>query len=108
MNRPEKWDAGVTAGGKVRAVARVALAARLQRVAKNLKRGAKESPDQADNVHRLRTWCRRCAAAVELFRPLLAKKEAKWFARQLKRVRQAAGDVRDLDVMLEQAVDDPE
>lgn len=107
MNRPEKWEPGVTAASKVRPLARRALAARLERVAKNLKRAAKESEDQADNIHKLRTWCRRAAAAVELFRPLLPKKEGKWFARQLKKVRQAAGDVRDLDVMLEQVADNP-
>jgi CHAD domain-containing protein len=107
MNRPEKWQTGVTAASKVRGVARQALSLRFGRVAKNLKRAAKQSPEQADHIHRLRTWCRRAAAAVELFRPRLPKKEAKWFARQLKKVRQAAGDVRDLDVMLKQAVNIP-
>lgn len=107
MNRPEKWQTGVTAASKVRAVARQALTLRFERVAKNLRRAAKQAPEQADHIHRLRTWCRRAAAAVELFRPLLPKKEAQWFARQLKKVRQAAGDVRDLDVMLEQAADIP-
>ena len=107
MNRPEKWQAGVTALSKVRTVARQSLALRFGRVAKNLKRAAKQSQKQADDIHRLRTWCRRSAAAVELFRPLLPKKEAKWFATRLKMVRQAAGDVRDLDVMLEQAADNP-
>lgn len=108
MNRPEKWQAGVTAASKVRAVARQTLRLRFGRVAKNLKRAAKkQSHNQTDNIHKLRTWCRRAAAAVELFQPLLSKKEARWFARQLKRVRQAAGDVRDLDVMLEQAADNP-
>ncbi|MGI8982691.1 MAG: CHAD domain-containing protein [Pirellulaceae bacterium] len=107
MHRPEKWQLGVTAASKVRSVARQALAVRLERVVKNLKRAANESQDQAHNIHRLRTWCRRSAAAVELFRPLLPKREAKWFARKLKKVRQAAGNVRDLDVMLEQATDNP-
>lgn len=107
MNRPEKWQTGVSAASKVRGIARQSLALRLGRVAKNLKRATKPSSEQADHIHRLRTWCRRAAAAVELFRPLLPKKEAGWFARQLKKVRQAAGDVRDLDVMLEQAADNP-
>jgi CHAD domain-containing protein len=107
MNRPEKWQPGVTAASKVRGVARQALTLRFGRVAKNLKRAAKQSPNQADHIHRLRTWCRRAAAAVELLRPLLPKKDGKWFAGKLKKVRQAAGDVRDLDVMLEQAADNP-
>jgi CHAD domain-containing protein len=105
MSRPEKWLPGVTAASKVRAVARKALAARFVRVARNLKRAVKESPDQADRIHKLRTWCRRSAAAVELFRPLLPKQEGKWFSRQLKKIRRAAGDVRNLDVMLEQTAD---
>ncbi len=103
MNRPEKWLPGVTSQCKIRAVARQALAARLKRVAKNLERAVKSLHEEADTIHKLRTWSRRSAAAVELFRPLLPKKEQKWFARKLKQVRQAAGDVRDLDVMLEQA-----
>jgi CHAD domain-containing protein len=107
MNRPEKWLSGITAASKVLAVARETLAARLDRVAKNLKRSVKRSKDQADCIHKLRTWCRRSAAAVELWSPLLPKREAKWFSKQLKKIRQAAGDVRDLDVMLEQTGDHP-
>ncbi|HMC09847.1 MAG TPA: CHAD domain-containing protein [Pirellulaceae bacterium] len=105
MNRPEKWLPGVTAASKVRAVARQTLALRLERAAKFLKRSTKNSEEQAEHIHKLRTWCRRSAAAVELWRPLLPKQEAKWFAGKLKKIRQAAGDVRDLDVMLEQTGD---
>jgi len=105
MNRPEKWESGVSASSKLRAVARRAIAARLERVTKNLTRATKDSRGQADDIHRLRTWSRRSAAAIELFRPLLPRKERKWFAGKLKKVRQAAGSVRDLDVMLEKAAD---
>ncbi|MCE9526553.1 MAG: CHAD domain-containing protein [Planctomycetales bacterium] len=107
MNRPEKWLPDVTPQCKIRAVARQALAARLKRVAKTLKRAVKCLHDEADTIHKLRTWSRRSAAAVELFRPLFPKKEGKWFAGKLKKVRRSAGDVRDLDVMLEQAADNP-
>jgi CHAD domain-containing protein len=107
MNRPEKWLPGVTPQSKIRAVARQALAARLKRVAKNLNRTNSGSINEADTIHKLRTWSRRSAAAVELFGPLLPKKEGKWFARKLKQIRRAAGDVRDLDVMLEQTAENP-
>src|SRR6188768_746209 len=103
MNRPEKWLPDVTPQRKIRAVARLTLAARLKRVAKSLNRAAKGLDSEADTIHKLRTWSRRSAAAVELFCPLLPKKEGKWFAKRLKQIRQSAGDVRDLDVMLEQA-----
>src|SRR5690348_10786555 len=106
MNPPEKWLPGVTATSKVRKVARQSLAARLDRVARHLKRAIKGGGDQADQIHKLRTWSRRSAAAIELFSPLLPKRDRKWWARQLKKIRQAAGDVRDLDVMLEQAAGD--
>lgn len=105
MNRPEKWDSGVTAGSKVRAVAREALSARLDSVVKVLKRAAKKSERRAERVHKLRTSCRRAAAAVEVFRPLLAKKDTKWILRRLKEIRQVAGEVRDLDVILEQTAE---
>ncbi|MFN0021327.1 MAG: CHAD domain-containing protein [Pirellulaceae bacterium] len=107
MNRPEKWLPGVTPQSKIRAVARQALVARLKRVAKTLKRAESGARNGADNIHKLRTWSRRSAAAVELFHPVLPNKEGIWFARKLKQVRQAAGDVRDLDVMLEQSADNP-
>lgn len=102
MNRPEKWLTGVTPQSKVRAVAQLAVAARLKRVAKNLKRAVQGVDDQQNAIHKLRTWSRRSAAAVQIFWPLLPKQERKWFARKLKKIRQTAGDVRDLDVMLEQ------
>ena len=103
MARPDKWLSDVTPRSKVRSVARSALAAQLNRVSKNLRRAAKASLKEAEDIHRLRTSSRRAAAAVELFRPLLPKKRARWFEKQLKKIRRAAGEVRDLDVMLEQA-----
>ena len=102
MAFPERWLTDVTSHSKVRALARRALAARLDRVWRNLRRAAQASLKQVEDIHRLRTSSRRAAAAVELFRPLLPRKGARWFEKQLKKIRRAAGDVRDLDVMLEQ------
>ena len=83
-------------------MARRSLAARLERVSKNLRRAAEANLKQAEDIHRLRTSSRRAAAAVVLFRPLLPKKGARWFEKQLRKIRRVAGDVRDLDVMLAQ------
>jgi CHAD domain-containing protein len=38
-------------------------------------------------------------AVLEIFSALLPPKRCKWFAKQIKRVRKAAGDARDLDVL---------
>src|SRR3954471_4319155 len=101
MTRPDKW-LDVNSHSEVCSVARQALAMRLLRVAKNLRRAAKASAKQAEDIHRLRTWSRRAAAAVELLRPLLAGKQGKWFDKKLRKIRRAAGEVRDLDVMCKQ------
>lgn len=102
MSLPNKWLPEVTSQCKIRAVARLAIAARLKRVAKNLKRAVQGIDHQQVAIHKLRTWSRRSAAAVQIFWPLLPKKERKWLARKLKKIRRTAGDVRDLDVMLAQ------
>jgi CHAD domain-containing protein len=38
-------------------------------------------------------------AALELYRGLLPRKRARWIKKQLKRIRRAAGEARDLDVL---------
>lgn len=98
---PKRWLDDVNPRSMVHVVARRVIASRLDRVAKHLRRAARKSPNQAEDIHRLRTWSRRAAAAVALFQPLRAKKRFRWFQKQLKKIRRAAGDVRDLDVMLQ-------
>jgi CHAD domain-containing protein len=47
----------------------------------------------------MRVASRRALVAIDLFEPLLPHHEHHWFRKRLKRIRQAAGPARDLDVM---------
>lgn len=52
-------------------------------------------------VHRLRVATRRSLAAVAAFEPLLPRKKSRAFKRRLRLIRRAAGEARDLDVLVD-------
>lgn len=79
-------------------VARRTLRKRLDAVWTELQAAAGDRPD-ADRVHRLRVATRRTLAAVDAFSDLLPAKRRDWFAKRLRRLRRAAGEARDLDVL---------
>jgi len=79
-------------------VARRALRKRLDAVWTELQGAAGERPD-AERVHRLRVATRRTLAAVDAFADLLPAKRRDWFAKRLRKLRRAAGETRDLDVL---------
>lgn len=81
--------------------ARRALSSHLSDVARYLKSAAKASAAKPRAVHRLRISSRHAEAAVRFYEPLLSADLASWFRRHLKRIRRAAGEARDLDVLLE-------
>jgi CHAD domain-containing protein len=75
-----------------------ALAARLDLVRQYLPRAA-DAAEDTENVHQLRVATRRAMAAMQIFDALLPPLRAAWMNKQLKRIRQAAGNARDLDVL---------
>ena len=107
MPRFEKWLTGV--GGRVRlsVAARKALQGRLKAVEYFLRRVAEKNARGTEAVHQLRVWTRRSAAAVDLFREVLPKSKRRRLKRKLKKVRQAAGEVRDCDVLLARLAAEP-
>jgi CHAD domain-containing protein len=98
---------GVTSDGKwlfvepldapVAEAARQILAVRLADVGELLPRATRFDSD-VDSVHQLRVSCRRAAAGVRAFRPLIGRRGKK-LDRWLKRLRRAAGPARDADVL---------
>jgi len=54
---------------------------------------------RAEAVHRLRVSTRRASAAITAFRPLIPRRQRRWFKKSLRRMRDAAGEARDLDVL---------
>lgn len=105
MPRFEKWLVNVAPETPVDRVARKALALRLRAVAWYLD-AAIADEDQAESIHQLRIWTRRAAAALRLFAPTLFEKPAKQLKKTLRKLRRAAGAVRDCDVHRQQLQDD--
>jgi CHAD domain-containing protein len=62
-------------------------------------RAAVDKPADTENVHRLRVATRRTLAAFAAFRDLVPPKRRAWFEKRLRRLRRAAGEARDLDVL---------
>lgn len=58
-------------------------------------------PDRAEHVHQLRVATRRALAAIEAFRGCVPGKRREWLEKRLRRLRKAAGEARDLDVLTE-------
>ncbi len=100
MVRKGKWITDATPDEPLERVARRALDARLELVGYFLPLAADEGEDP-ENVHQLRVATRRAMAAMQIFDALLAPRRALWMNKQLKRIRQAAGNAHDLDVLAE-------
>jgi CHAD domain-containing protein len=75
-----------------------ALKTRLRAVVYYLDQAA-DASNPAEQIHQLRIWTRRCAAALKLFAPLLPQRKARRLKKILRRLRRSAGAVRDLDVV---------
>jgi CHAD domain-containing protein len=59
-----------------------------------------------EHVHRLRVATRRATAALKLYRDCLAPKPLRWMKKRLRKIRRAAGDARDLDVLADRLATD--
>ncbi len=99
MGRNNKWIESQPDDSVAR-IGRRALSARLQRVCHYLNLAVREPATETENVHQLRVFSRRAAAALEIFEAWLPPRRGKWIAKQVKKIRKAAGEARDLDVLL--------
>src|SRR5437879_1733096 len=99
MSRKRKWIAVDSPHEPVTRVARRALENRLLDVWDHLPLAAKKADEDPEHVHQLRVSSRRAMSAVETFECYLPNRRTEWFKKQLRRVRRAAGDARDFDVL---------
>ncbi len=100
MKRTGKWIEGTTPEQPVTAAARLAVRLRLKLVEHYLPLAAWEAEADREYVHQLRVATRRANAALGIFADLLPKRRLKKLKRQVHRVRHAANDARDLDVLI--------
>jgi CHAD domain-containing protein len=99
MARKSKWIEAESPDESATDVARRALEGRLTTVWDWLPLAAESSAGEIENVHQLRVSTRRATAALHLFESWLPRKRARWFRKQLKKIRKTAGEARDLDVL---------
>jgi CHAD domain-containing protein len=102
--RRSKWIHVASTEVRVGDLAHQALWARLNAVWHYLTLAVHESSDDPEYVHNLRVGTRRAKAALHAFRDWLPSRRARRLKCELRRVRRAAADVRDYDVLLERLV----
>jgi CHAD domain-containing protein len=95
-----RWIRGTSADQRLSAAARRALKVRLRQVCRLLPLAAEKADDDVEYVHQLRVAARRAVATLDFFADLLPRRRAAWLRKQIKRIRRAAGEARDFDVML--------
>ena len=99
MVKSSKWIKGTKPNEPLRKVARRALHARLETVWYFANLAAKKPEENIEHVHQLRVAVRRARAVLQIFDDLLPKQRSRWINKTLRRLRRAAGDARDLDVL---------
>jgi CHAD domain-containing protein len=107
----DKWVLDVSPDDRISDVAVRTLQTRLEAVQHYLPLAAEKPEQDVEHVHELRVWTRRASAALALYVDLLPCRRAAWMKKQLKRLRRAASEARDCDVLarrLESAPFDPE
>lgn len=98
MTVSEKWLTDLGPATALPRAARRALTVRLGDAASALDAIGRAPRPEA--VHALRVATRRADAALRIFGDLLPRRRGAWIRKALRRLRRAAGAVRDIDVML--------
>jgi CHAD domain-containing protein len=73
----------------------------LQKTVRLVAECARHSTRDAEDIHRLRVAIRHTDAALITFQSLLPRKKCRRLRKRLKHLRRQAGDIRDIDVLLE-------
>ena len=97
--RDSKWVEGVAADRSVGEAAHCILAARLRAAWHWLPLAAEKCDEDVEYVHQLRIATRRAAQAVRVFSRLLPEATATDLRAQLRRVREAADEARNWDIL---------
>ena len=99
MIRTSKWIEIHSPDELAERVAARTIDGRLRLVGHYLPLAAAEADDNDEHVHQTRVATRRAMTTLSIFSHQLPRKRAEWFRKQLKRVRKAAGDAREYDVL---------
>jgi CHAD domain-containing protein len=97
-----KWVTEVSPDDSVAAAACRTLKPRLKSVRKFLSLASSSWQQDPEYVHQLRVHSRRCLAAVEMYASILPKRRQRRMQRWLRQILDAAGQARNMDVLLMQ------
>jgi CHAD domain-containing protein len=95
-----KWIGDLGPATSVLDAARHCLTVRMETVRSQLEEAQTRGQKDIETVHQLRVATRRARAALDIFTACLPKKASKKANRYLRKLRRAAGEVRDWDVFL--------
>ena len=101
-----KWIEGLSSESTVEEAARRSLEPRLAAVVHLLPLAAYLASHDIEHVHRLRVATRRAGATLKLYWDCLSPNSARWMKKRLRKIRRAAGDARDLDVLADRLARD--
>lgn len=104
VKRPKKWIDAKADRDRTSDVAVRTLKNRFGTVLRLLPLAAGKAGkagEDIEHIHQLRVGTRRAAAALGLYGELIPRRRFSWMQKQLKRLRRAAGDARDCDVLIE-------
>lgn len=96
-----RWILEVSPEDRCTDVAVRSIRQRLAVVDYYLPLAADHAEEDIEYVHQLRVASRRAVAAVNLYEEFLPKRTRKRICRHLKRIRRAAGNARDCDVLIQ-------
>jgi CHAD domain-containing protein len=96
-----KWFSDLTTDTPLAMAARKVLKTRLEVVGHFLHRALEKPEKDPEYIHQLRVGIRRAVAALDIFTPCLREKAYRKTRKRLRKLRRAAGTIRDWDVFLQ-------
>ncbi|REJ94817.1 MAG: CHAD domain-containing protein [Planctomycetota bacterium] len=90
----------IPAEAELRPAAKLLFDDRARRLLESIRRCVRQNA-RPEDVHKLRIATRRVDAFLRTFAVVTPRRRARKLSRELRRVRRAAGDVRNLDVLIE-------
>jgi len=104
MIQRNKWIHDASLSENAAKVARRVIRQRLETIGDYLPHAANLDRNPVEDIHQLRVACRRGEAALLVFSNLIRKKRRVKLHQRIVRIRHAAGQARDLDILNDQIV----
>lgn len=98
--RFRKWNGKLKSSDSLESIVTKSLEYRIAAVRYYLRLAAKKPHEDIEYVHQLRTWSRRSVVALQFYGASLPNKKTAKLIKHLKKIRKAAGNARDYDVLI--------